>query len=370
MTKTGYGAIGEDLSQRRWVLCVPLGGINDALCQIAKALSYARATKRGLIVDSRHSGLMLQFGDIFETKFQDLAFIGVVDDSLFKQLDQMTVFPRHVQGKVMQHFGGVSVAAVESHEPLGRIFLPKGDVEWADLVIHHQQGGGNRSQSLLHEVRLRRELCSKLLALTESDMGHFVAAHVRNTDYSTDVDFFLNRIVKKERDTPIAIFSDDPRIGNLLKLKLDGKYFLDLDVHREEAEVGPKHINPDRLSEDGRRSELISAMRSLLLLSFATRLYVTPVEQPGKFGQPILSGFSRLAIFLSSNPNLWNEFFRYTKIPPKKLPSKIRIISRPSVMLRIRLFELYRWVRGRNHWLGRIMRLLLKNLRILVSPVR
>src|ERR1019366_9078394 len=94
--------MGATMTTERLLLCRPLGGLNDMLCQIERACLYAERFDRTVIVDTAYS--KTYFRDRFSSYFASRQPRLVLDaDAAAERLDQLAVFPNFLAGRVSRY---------------------------------------------------------------------------------------------------------------------------------------------------------------------------------------------------------------------------------------------------------------------------
>ncbi len=145
------------MSAERLLLCRPLGGLNDVLCQIGRACAYADRFGRTVVVDTlEQSGRY--FRDRFSNYFDSLQANLVLDaDAVADRLDALDVSPSFIAGRVR--------ACRPRYDPARQMFVDElsgrpitFDFEHdhaATLLVHHLAGGGVDSIRALARLRLK-----------------------------------------------------------------------------------------------------------------------------------------------------------------------------------------------------------------------
>ena len=88
------------MTTERLLLCRPLGGLNDILCQVERACRYAERFDRTVIIDTRHQSTTY-FRDSFSRYFISREDRLVLDAAaVFDRLDSLDVFPSFLAGRV------------------------------------------------------------------------------------------------------------------------------------------------------------------------------------------------------------------------------------------------------------------------------
>lgn len=201
-------------SANGYVVCRPLGGLNDILCQIDRCSQYAIAHKRCLIVDlERNDRFQLNFSQFFSLDSFCLAEPG--DLHAF----EADVFPPSLSGKVEPETYKLRLS--EGHlveDSSGEVpIIPKLSTRLPHKVlVHHQWGGGVGSARTLISLGVSEWLQGRIEArLKELGPNGNNAIHFRNSDYTSSRIRLLRSIAKSKK--PSLVFTDD---GSLREDKL------------------------------------------------------------------------------------------------------------------------------------------------------
>lgn len=299
----------------RVVLCRPLGGLNDLLCQVQKAWSFAEKTGRDLILDTRESGLLTDWDRFFVSLDHGsldnrVAVTPRLSDSEYESLESLTCSPEWLEGRLRRFFSLTleQRAAEMGEQVLPAIRLPAEDPS-TELVVHHQRGGGNQSRKLLRRIRVTDDIRTELIKRTRDLPAHYVAAHIRATDYTTQGEGFLRRLRRVARGLPVFIATDNPHVRDLARdLFAPGQLITFDDPELVPAGV-PLHEVDRYQSEADKVEATTRVLRDLFVASRADQFCYTYIDQPGKFGELRASGLSRLAAYLTDHPEVRESFF-------------------------------------------------------------
>ena len=323
---------------RRWILARPRGGLNDTLCQIEKCWRFAEKTGRELVIDSKDSGLLLDFHEVFEVRDQGSKVIPYkLSKELVEELNKLSAFPADVQGSVTAYDKFKDehdeFFTLPSRQPL-KFSLMKDFPE--DLVVYEGMGGGVDSFCALERLAfapwLARTIIDSLRRLPE----HYMSVHVRHSDMRTDYRPLLSHVRRKNvGESPVFVASDHNQVLREARAIFGDDMVLTLPS-RSERSGKPLHRPSPGLSEEQRRIRTIEALSELFALSGADTLYFTQVSN-----RTGVSGFSRLAAHLAKKP-----FLRQTLLGGQSRGVEHRK-CRPVLVapLHRRLLETFRWRR-------------------------
>lgn len=287
---------GGALSDKRSLLCLPHGGLNDTFCQIERCWRYSRRHERLLMIDTRRSCLHGPFSNYFMLPRPDprIVFLGQTAD--LELLDDIACRPAALQGRISQHPTGYSAAFRNlidrvSGERLSfdfRLDHPE------SLLLHEQCGGGKEGGPLLARLRLVpeiRDLACKRLARLPPD---YVGIHVRNTDHSTDYEALYRQVLPRIEGRTVLICSDDALAISRARQVFDRATVITA-IDLPDTGNRPLHRRDSHASDTAHREAMIAALIDLLALGQASEVIFANVAA----GYP--SGFSRLATYLCAN---------------------------------------------------------------------
>ena len=286
---------------RRWILARPRGGLNDTLCQIEKCWRFAEKTGRELVIDTRDSGLLLDFHEVFDVNPErNTVTPHKITEELVGELNKLSAFPADVQGNVTSYDkikdGHDEFYTLPSRQPL-KFTLKKDFPE--DLVVYEGMGGGVDSFCALERLAfapwLARAIIDSLRRLPE----HYISVHVRHSDMQTEYRPLLSHVRRKNvGESPVFVASDHNQVLREARAIFGDDMVLTLPS-RSERSGKPLHQPSPGLSEEQRRIRTIEALSELFALGGADTLYFTEVSN-----RTGVSGFSRLAAYLAEKPSL------------------------------------------------------------------
>lgn len=285
----------------RYLLCRPQGGLNDKLCQIERCCRYAEHFGRTVIVDTAYAGGD-SFHDDFARYFQSRQPRLIL--SLRARADAIegaTVVPTFLQNRINDYQAAPKVPRTPLKErasnlPLTFDFSRDHD---AQVLVHHQDGGGRQSLFALLRLALRPALVAELQRRLQIIGGPYLAVHVRHTDYFSDYEGLLQKI-KTHQPPKLFLATDSQAVLDAFRSTLKTTKILNFS-HSLSPDETPTHIvsGSGAPSENYLRNQ--DAILDLLTLSLSKHLLVAPLAgRHGASVAPKYSGFSVLAKNLQS----------------------------------------------------------------------
>lgn len=277
----------------KYILCRPLGGLNDVISQIELCCRYAERSGRAVLVEtdstaSRGWGI----DDSIDNYFISIQKRLIINKTNFpKNINEMKVFPEFLQNRINSY----TVKYEESVSNFcdgaggGKITFDFQKIYDAPLLIHNQCGRNPCSAFFFLRVKLKEEIIKEICKRIVSIGGPYLGIHVRNTDYKSEYRHII-KLVKERKSKRIFLATDN------------------LSVLREfQGEIGDEHVfNFSRfLSEDGqpihlgetsvaeKRERNIDAIADLFMLALSSNLMYGKLA--GNAGSMNRSGFSALA---------------------------------------------------------------------------
>lgn len=265
----------------KFLLCRPLGGLNDCLCQIAYAKKVAKIHRRKLLIQTETGSPNLhhRFGQKFEEifRFDQTAVNYDLESALIELKSNPTVYPKMLfenVGCLDRSLEQISMGKTLNFKLSIFRFLKE------DIVIHENWGGGLSSAGILGEIELVPEVYAKFKKILANIPKDGVAVHFRHTDQGSTYTALEKVIENCNIDTSILLATDDPSVAQRLqnrfpksKINLAAEYFPENMAFTSPAE---------------------RAILELLLISHCKDLVVLPLEIKSR-DTPSFSGFARLA---------------------------------------------------------------------------
>ena len=323
---------------RRWILARPRGGLNDTLCQIEKCWRFAEKTGRELVIDTKDSGLLLDFHEVFEVRDQGSKVIPRrLSEELVEELNKLSAFPPDVQGNVSAYDKFKDehdeFYTLPSRQPLK--FSLKRDIS-EDVVVYEGMGGGIDSFCALERLAFSPWLARTIIDSLRQLPEHYSSVHVRHSDMQTEYRPLLSHVRRKNvGKLPVFVASDHDQILREARVMFGEGMVLGLPSLSERIGA-PLHLPSPGLSEEQRRIRTIEALSELFALGGADTLYFTEVSN-----RTGVSGFSRLAAHLAKKPSLRRTLLGIDNREVEECKCQTVLVA----PLHRRLIETLRWQR-------------------------
>ena len=318
----------------RAVVSKPLGGLNDTLCQIQRALQFADHTGRHLFLDTTESGILAPFDDFFEFVDDTIPVTIGFPTSEVARWNSMTVSPASLEGRVSDFFDTPSPErfTMVGESDSRAVRLPPPNVT-TDLVVHHQRGGGRLSQRLLRRIRVKPDVMAQIREMVSHLPEHYAAVHIRATDYTTDHVAMLGRVKRAEKSLPVLVCSDNADVvADAIKI-LGESRVLFFPSQQDVPPGTPLHEADNYQSDSEKRHATLTLLRDVYAMSGAKTFYFAPIEQRGKFGEITFSGLSTLVRFLVTTPQVRASVFPAG--PDTSQESTARLLAPVGVRMRL-----------------------------------
>jgi len=284
------------LPGQRWLLCRPKDGLNDTLCQIARACRYGERFGRTVVIDTGYPGTPT-FGDRFSRYFESRDPRLLLEPApLWPIADSLDAYPTVIEGRITRYgyrIDPFSTRFVESDSGEVLTFDYARDYPHT-LLVDHSFYGGDDGPDALARLRLAPELFVVLRERLAQLGPRFCAVHIRDTDLQTHYrdSSGLDRISPR---LPIFVATDNAVVVDFFRERFgEGR------VHSfalfPDPPGGTLHgiINRSHIFERNR-----DAILDLIMLGLAAELHVFHLA-PNAIGKTY-SGFSRLAAALNGN---------------------------------------------------------------------
>ncbi|CAH1903666.1 Glycosyl transferase family 2 [Candidatus Nitrotoga sp. HW29] len=311
----------------KFLLCRPIGGLNDTLCQIEKCWRYAEKFSRSLIIDTRKSGLLAEFSEFFSPRTSLTKVYFRLSEAQLCLLDTLPCFPHSVQGKIKTYF---SISSKDSINYIDReistILTFDFNKNYDERVLIHEQcGGGELSFDLLNRVSISEKIRPIILDKIQKLDHDYLAIHVRNTDYQTKFEDLFKDIYPKVSNKSLLVCSDDAEVISRAKSFFTLSKIL-ISSYPPQTEKKPLHYSTTYNDDEQRKKATINSIIDLVALGRSTELYFANVTA----GHP--SGFSRLAMYLCGNKNVIDALLKLDASTPTSasLGQSLQYVSRYS----------------------------------------
>lgn len=308
------------MTSANYVLVRPLGGLNDNLTQLERCWRYAERFCRTLLVDTAGSeGFHQAFSSVFEVVRSacPVACASTTDlDALFASV---TVLPHSLQGLKQDYPTDYNKSIrnfvhAESGERLGFDF----GRDHPETLLVHQQCGGQRV-AIYAMARLR--FTSEMRALVADRLRplagkHYLAVHVRHTDYQTDYNAFFDAseeiILSYER---CLLCTDSREVADYARQRFGEARILQLGPVPDTGGA-PLHRHAKELDDASRKDHLVRQFADLLGLAMGSQIVGGKLTSGGLAG---FSGFFMLADGLRRNSWVISQLLGRSGIGPAKI---------------------------------------------------
>lgn len=297
--------------QKRYLLCVPHGGLNDTLCQISKCVEYAEQYQRTLIIDTKKSGLFRDFDDFFELKNKNVAIHTHVSDTIYQILNTQTCYPKQCQGQLDRYVSKFNKKlrrfTIDGKKHRTTFKFNRNYVH--QCLVHEDCGGGLASMRLLARLQLREELAQRVRQQLAELGEDYVAIHVRHTDYQTDYKKCFKTIYSQLENKRVLVCSDNIDVINYAK-----RIFNSADVvttSRPQLSGGQCLHEPSNYTNEQHKYDAPNAaIIDLICLASARTIYTPALANSKKKAK--FSGFARLAKTLAQEKHIIKQLTRMT----------------------------------------------------------
>lgn len=285
----------------KFVICQPLGGINDTLCQIGHCIRYAEKFNRKLIIDTKSAS---DFYDHFSNYFEVLKSNNMIHPQLLDE--DINVIHDHPMYTL-----GVDLRYNPDLPKLYPLDITNDSNE--KFVLHRSYGGGFDSFYAVQYFKLLPYIADEIKQRKQS-LGEYRAILIRHTDYQTDYETELLKIRELNDETPLYVFTDNYIVQDFAKTLNFPKLYVNENLHKNNTKYVPiMHVrwNSPQISVKQINIEVLS---DLFLAALSNQIYSTYII--GYMGdrrfenKEIKSGFVHLAIELNRNRVLLDTLLR------------------------------------------------------------
>ena len=306
------------MSSVRYLLCRPMGGLNDMLCQIARCLIYCRRTGRYLYVDGSRSGFLDDLSKYFEFS-EDVSGQLSLSDEECTMLNSLQTAPASFSsrlGTYQTEFGRLDAKLDHYHRRCNRVDAETGIAPTFDfrldydeaVLLHESGGGGVRSLDALKKLRLQEPIARAVQTALAALDGRYHSIHIRSGDAHIECDYveFLERIKLSSTVKNIHLACDQREVQDHARAVLSSHNVFTFDeLPRTQKRL---HGNP----YIPRWETNLHCIVDLVLLAGADKIILAPSR---RHNEKFISGFSHLAAELHGRPEILNAFARNTVRP-------------------------------------------------------
>ena len=260
---------------QKFVYCVAFGGLNDVINQIMYCLNFCKKHTRFLMIDTSRSRLHDDINNYFYLKHQNISCLNISD--FFSRVKSLSVSP------------SVDIQFFESKE----IRLKDNSTEDV-LIFADYRFTAVETKQFLTLFRLKEELLLTLKERHRSLPEDYISVHIRNTDYSSNVEKFIKDHLNIFKGKNIFLSSDNKESIEQFK-KIDANVFTFANIPEyNETTSGGIH----KFFATNRYELNCDAILDLILLSLGQKFYFSCEK----------SGFSKNAMAMNQDKKFKNMF--------------------------------------------------------------
>jgi hypothetical protein len=294
----------------RYVLCRPLGGLNDILCQIEKCCRHAERFGRTVVVETDFPRT-IYFADAFDRYFEsrDRALI-LSAEGIVGLLPEDDVQPAFLRGELADYrlrYHPVTQQVVHAATRLPVTFDFEVDHPEA-VLVHQQTGGGLLSMGCLSRLTLARPIVDELARRCAAIGGDYAAIHVRNTDMRTRYHEAIAALAVEAPDR-LFVATDNQVVLEDMVAALGRERIFSFAAL---APIPGEPIHKIVLDRTRRYYRNCDAILDLLMLALARRLQVLAVDG---YVYGAHSGYSLLAQALSADKDVLRRLIADPRFP-------------------------------------------------------
>jgi len=292
----------------KYVLCIPLDGINDMLGSISRCWDYCERFNRILIVDTNSGSFCHHFDAYFQPIEDNGRVFFRLDSNLKDRLKDLSVFPSQLQGRIFSHTRVARDGFWRdelTNTPL--LFNPDAKVDYKEDVLLYEQGyGSGDAIGALKRMKFSESIKKIINERLHQVKTPYSSIHIRYSDIKTNFKELLVEIKEELKDKNVLISSDSLDVRNFAINFLNSSYVFtvtDIPNVNGGALHSPqtfKNFNLDPFFMN------TNAIVDLVALSGGSKLYFsqTAFRNDGVSVRPKPSGFSTLANALNKNQNV------------------------------------------------------------------
>ena len=254
---------------------------------IDKCLRYCIKHERLLIIDTRRSFWFLR--DIHEYIEFDHPNIYRGDlDTIFATLNALESYPPGTQGKhpITDVFNDKNICFRSTVDKID--ISPNLGISYEEDVVVYSHCGGGIPATLLPTMRFKPIVVANFLEKFQRLPSGYTSVHIRNTDYVSDLDTFLEENHRLLTEAPFFLASDN---ANTIEAIRD-TYPHMLTCSTVPATIDRRNIHERR--HDNQGAFILDCITDILLLASA-KTYIYSCKR---------SGYSKLAGYLHADKTL------------------------------------------------------------------
>lgn len=276
----------------KYVLCIPMGGLNDMCNIIYQCLLYSRKFKRILVIDTRIS---CHFKDSIH-KYLEIndpnIYTGTIED-WYSNIGSKTIYPEYVK-----NIHNIQLKYVKPqtfyYGTAGPLHFDLNKNYSQDILVYVRCGSDRVLHKLLSPYKLKDIVKNVYIERRAILSPVYVGVHIRHSDISSDIPTFMEKNKDIFLNNPIFIASDNADVIKLFRETYKEVYaFSNIGDFKA---LGVKSIQKINRSDIDHENYNIDTLVDLLLLGSSDI-----------FLHSAYSGFSMAAKDLFNNKNIINK---------------------------------------------------------------
>jgi hypothetical protein len=180
ITRSNY--INVFNSDESFIIVRPEGGLNDILCRLNYAYTYAKKFGRRLLIDTSCVGFHEPLNAYFDSRDETVSFIA--DDlGLFCNLPGVSFYPA-LPSQQTEYEATYDSSTGAFYDSLGKVCLTTNlSIPYKEkVVLYHACGGGIGSFNVFEFLSFRNDLKAEIKRCTDFLPRPYISIHLRGTD--------------------------------------------------------------------------------------------------------------------------------------------------------------------------------------------
>ena len=281
--------------QQKYIICYPIGGLCDTINRIYECYEYAKKYNRFLFVDTSHNWMKDDIQNYFTIKsplFKNPSLIN-------KLLNHDSIYPSKLKNKTRDDMKRIKfnntifyycdLDGIDLSITLNREYTQ-------NVIVYSNCGGGNNFLNFLKISEATPIVKNVFLKRRQQLPEKYISVHIRNTDYKSNVNEFIDKYNDIFSTNSIFLASDHKETIDLFKQKFPNVYsFANIES------INGGNLHEGKASERNEQQTIdfnIDCIVDILLLASGTTIYFSSQQ----------SGFSKAAKELLDNQNVLNTF--------------------------------------------------------------
>jgi hypothetical protein len=201
---------------KKYVLCIPKGGLNDMFSIIYECLLYSRKFNRILVIDTRNS---THFKDSIH-KYIEINDPNIYTDTIeswYSTIDSKTIYPEYVKDIIHTINPEWVKPQTFYHNNIGPLHFDLNKNYSQDILVYVRCGGGRVLHKLLSQHKLKDIVKNVFIKRRALLPVSYVGVHIRHSDISSDIPTFMKKNADIFLNNPIFIASDNLDVIKLFR---------------------------------------------------------------------------------------------------------------------------------------------------------